>query len=95
MKTKLSHEQLEELKALGSRIENWISPGTQHSGKFPNNYLTHFLGISREYGYATHDDSWNEFEKEFAIIVKRMIVAERVLEMLEIDYDYYGQGEQA
>ena len=61
-------------------IENIVDKGLRHkSGMKPEKYLAHFLYIGRQFAYATHDDSWGEFEKEFSIIVKRMVRAERAL----------------
>lgn len=45
----------------------------------PTDYLKAWLKISRDFGYATRDDSWGEFEKEFAIIIRRLVVAEAKL----------------
>lgn len=49
----------------------------------PEDYLKAWLKISRDFGYATHDDSWGEFEKEFAIIIRRLVRAEAKLAELE------------
>lgn len=60
------------------RICDVIDQGIRHkAGATPDDYLKSFLRISRDLGYATQDDSWSEFEKEFAIIVMRMVQAER------------------
>lgn len=69
--------------ATPSEIENWADIGLRHkSGVQPSDRLTRFLNIARHFGYATRDDSWGEFEKEFCIIIKRLVVAERDLEAL-------------
>jgi hypothetical protein len=65
-------------------IENIVDKGLRHrSGKKPYDYLEHWLYIGRHFAYATHDDSWGEFEKEFAIIIKRLVSAERELNALK------------
>lgn len=65
-------------------IENWANADLRHkTGVQPYDYLKHWLSISRHFGFATHDDSYGEFEKEFCIIVRRMVVAERQLEELQ------------
>lgn len=61
-------------------IERVVDIGLRHkSGAKPFDYLKHWLSISRHFGYATQDETWGEFEKEFAIIIKRLVVAERTL----------------
>lgn len=60
------------------QIEDVVDIGLRHrTGKKPTDYLKQWLFIGRHFGFATHDDSWGEFEKEFAIIIKRLVVAER------------------
>lgn len=67
-------------------LERYLDVGIRHKrGAQPVDYLAHWLWISRQFGYATHDDSWGELEKELAILVRRLIVAERKLEELGID----------
>lgn len=64
-------------------IENIVDKGIRHrSGVKPYDYLKHWLFIARHFGFATHDDSWGEFEKEFAIIIKRLVSAEREVKAL-------------
>lgn len=59
-------------------IETIVDKGLRHkAGVYPNQYLEHWLYIARHFGGATHDDSWGEFEKEFAIIIRRLVSAER------------------
>ena len=66
-------------------IEKAVDIGLRHRSpaSMPNgynatfDYLKHWIRIGRAFAYATQDDSWGEFEKLFAIIVRRMIVAER------------------
>lgn len=66
-------------------LEDYVDKGLRHrSGVKPVDYLRHWLGITRQFAYATHDDSWGELEKEMAIIIKRLIVAERDLERLKL-----------
>ena len=68
------------------KLENAIDEGIRHkSGTTSLDYLKSFLRISRQFAYATYDESWGEFEKEFTIIVRRMIVAERKLEELGLN----------
>lgn len=59
--------------------------------------LGHWLKIARCFGYATKDDSWGEFEKEFAIIIRRMVQAERVLKKMGIEdaWEYESQNENS
>lgn len=60
------------------QIEDVVDIGLRHrTGMKPKDYLKHWLFIGRHFGFATHDDSWGEFEKEFAIIIKRLVMAER------------------
>ncbi len=62
-------------------IESVVDKGLRHrSGAQPYDYLKHWLSVARQFAYATQDDSWGEFEKEFTIIIKRLVVAERDLE---------------
>lgn len=62
------------------QLENIVDRGVRHKNNVTDrDYLLSFLRISRPLAYATHDESWGEFEKEFAIIVGRMIKAERLL----------------
>ena len=78
-----THINFEHLSA--REIDNIVDKGLRHrSGVKPADYLAHWLKIARHFGYATHDDSWGEFEKEFAIIIKRLVVAERELEALKV-----------
>lgn len=70
------------------KIENIVDKGLRHkSGLVPRDYLKHWLYIARHFGYATQDDSWGEFEKEFAIIIKRLVVAEREREAFKTTND--------
>jgi hypothetical protein len=46
----------------------------------PTEYLQHFKEVARCFAFATHDESWHEFDKEFAIIIKRMLRAEKCIE---------------
>jgi len=74
-----------DFKLLSSReIENIVDKGLRHkSSQTPYDYLKHWLFIARHFAFATHDDSWGEFEKEFAIIVKRLVSAERERDVLK------------
>ena len=70
-------------------IEEYVDIGLRHKNPKvePYTYLMHWLSVARHFAYATHDDSWGEFEKEFAIIIKRLVVAERKLKELRVpDY---------
>lgn len=65
-------------------IERIVDKGLRHkSGVQPREYLAHWLYIARHFGFATHDDSFGEFEKEFAIIIKRLVSAERERDALK------------
>ena len=64
-------------------LEALFDAGLRHqSGKKPADYLHAWLKIARMFGYATHDDSWGELEKELAIVLRRLVVAERRLREL-------------
>lgn len=72
--------------ATPSEIENWADIGLRHkTGVKPEDRLHRFITIARNFGYATRDDSWGEFEKMFCIIIKRLVVAERDLEALRAE----------
>lgn len=67
-------------KVPNNHLENSVDRGIRHKpGATDRDYLLSFLRISRPLAYATRDESWGEFEKQFAIIVARMIKAERLL----------------
>lgn len=70
-------EQL--LSASPEDIEKLVDVGIRHRSPraTPFSYLEHWLSVARCFGYATKDDSWGEFEKLFAIMTKRLILAER------------------
>lgn len=71
----------------GREIENIVDKGLRHkSGMQPYDYLKHWLFIGRHFGFATHDDSWGEFEKEFAIIIRRLVDAEREVDQLRAHF---------
>ena len=70
----LSTREIEDVVDIGLRHRSWA---------MPKDYLRHWLWIARHFGYATQDDSWGEFEKEFAILVKRLVVAERERDALK------------
>ena len=66
------------LHASPKEIENLVDIELRHkSGSRPFMYLEHWLKVGRCFGYATKDDSWGEFERIFAQIVKRLLIAER------------------
>lgn len=74
-------------------IQNFVDIGLRHkSGLKPSDYLTHFLRFSRLFAYATQDDSWGEFEKEFATMVRRLIEAERALAVPQVWTDAERDG---
>ena len=82
-------------KAVGAadarEIERIVNKGLRHtSGAQPYNYLLHWLKVARFFAYATQDDSWGEFEKLFAIIVKRLVVGEARAKALEAMLDREG-----
>jgi len=55
-------------------IEAVVDAGLRHrSNVTPYDYLKHWCSIGRQFAYATMDDSWGEFEKEFAIIIKVLV----------------------
>jgi hypothetical protein len=60
-------------------LSNYVDAGLRHTSATPDDYKNYFLMISRQLAYATKDDSWGEFEKQFAIIVARLLRAERVI----------------
>lgn len=82
----------EELFLLSNRdIENYVDKGLRHkSGVKSVEYLNHWLSVGRAFGYATRDDSWGEFEKCFAIMTRRLIVAERTVAAIEPVIDSQG-----
>lgn len=59
-----------------SKVNNLVDIGIRHKEAKPSDYLKQWLKIGRCFGYATHDDSYGEFEKEFAIIIIRLLKAE-------------------
>lgn len=70
-----------------SQVERLVDGGLRH---IPNmdihDALKQWLRVGRMFGFATHDGSWAEFEKEFAIIITRLARAEAVCKVLvEID----------
>lgn len=66
------------LRAVAENLGIRHKPGAQ-----PADYLKAFLTVSRPLAYATQDDSWGEFEKEFGHIVCRLIDAEAELRALK------------
>lgn len=59
------------------KIERLVDRGYRHqSDETPTHYLQHWIRVARHFGYATHDDSWGELEKEFAIVIRRLVMAE-------------------
>lgn len=51
-----------------------VDVGIRHkSGAKPTDYLKAWLNTSRQFGYATNDGSWGEFEKEFSIMVRNYV----------------------
>lgn len=73
-------------------IENLVDKGLRHkSGVKPLDYLNHWLYIARHFGFATNDDSWGEFEKEFAIIIRRLIRAEQNLKTYAQEAEKWGE----
>lgn len=58
-------------------IETFVDAGLRHGLSSMEDYRRHFLKIGRHFAFATADDSWGEFEKLFAVIVRRMVVAAR------------------
>lgn len=60
-------------------LDNLLQTDIRHkSNATEKDYLNAFLTISRCFGYATNDDSWGEFEKEFHVIIMRLIKAEQM-----------------
>lgn len=79
MSDPMNYQQILLLSA--SELERYVDKELRHKrGAKPYDYLMHWLSVARQFAYATHDDSWGEFEKEFAIIIKRLVTAERDLE---------------
>jgi hypothetical protein len=54
-------------------IERLVDLGLRHRKAEPLEYLEHWLRVARLFAYATHDDSWGELEKEFAIIIVELV----------------------
>ena len=65
-------------------VERLVDAGFRHrQGSRPVDYLRHWLGVARAFAKATPDDSWGELEKLLAIVFRRLVVAERRVEVLE------------
>lgn len=45
--------------------------------------LKHLIKLSRQSGYATQDESWGEFEKEFSIIFRKCCQLEKLIDILK------------
>lgn len=89
----MSEQQIEKLK-LDTIRHAADNLGIRHkSGANPHDYLKAFLPIARHFAYATQDDSWGEFEKEFGHIVCRLIDAEAELAALNSAASTGGQGD--
>lgn len=67
------------------QLFQYLDAGIRHkTGAQPHDYLEHWLWIMLQFGYATHDDSWGELEKELAVAIARLIRAERKLESMGV-----------
>lgn len=67
-------------------LERLFDAGLRHrSGRKPHDYLKAWLKIGRMFGYATHDDSWGELEKELCIVFRRLVMAERKCRELGVE----------
>ena len=70
--------------ATWSEIEDFVDAGLRHKSEATiDDALAHWLRVARLFAYATEDGTWAEFEKLFAIIIRKMIVAERELAELK------------
>lgn len=59
-------------------IEDMVDGGLRHRGGVrEEHFIRHWCAVARHFGYATRDDSPGELEKTFAIMVKRLVMAER------------------
>lgn len=59
-------------------IEEQVDAGIRHQpGARTQDFIRHWCAVGRHFGYATRDDSLGELEKLFAIMVKRLVMAER------------------
>jgi len=80
------------LENASSKEINDLADGNVRYKRDPKSYeyLDHWLKFGRAFGYATQDGSWSEFEKEFSIIIRRLVQAERVLKKLGVQdaWDY-------
>lgn len=89
MKSELSLKQVVKLLSKNhawADIDNLLQTDVRHKADITDkDYLKAFLIVSRCFGYATNDDSWSEFEKEFHIIVMRMLKAEQLCDDNGID----------
>lgn len=55
-------------------IEDVFDAGLRHKmGVKPTDYLTKWLGMFRNFSYATKDDSWGELEKEIMIVLRNYV----------------------
>src|SRR5512143_1714494 len=76
-------------------IERLVDAGLRHRPNVDRfDFLKQWLRVGRMFGYATHDDSWGEFEKEFAIIITRVVRAEAICKSL-LALDEYGKTHSA
>ena len=64
-------------------IETAINFNVRDMGAVPPaRYLDRFLPITRQFAYATEDDSWGELEKELQIIIRTLVMYSRVVDLV-------------
>jgi sulfatase maturation enzyme AslB (radical SAM superfamily) len=95
MKTKPAEDlEFEILTAMDKRqwrrIEELVNADLRHrTDSEPFEYLRHWCNVARIFAVATQDYTWGEFEKEFAIIIKRVakgqVLADLVRQFLACD----------
>ncbi len=55
-------------------IGDLVDLGFRHKvGATIQDCMSHWIRVARHFGYATHDGSWAEFEKEFTIIIIKLV----------------------
>lgn len=89
-KQQLSSDQKWELRALEERLRAWMDKRYRHKPQSKeSDYLKHFLEVARNYEPSLGQGGWTELEKLLVAIVIRMITAERILGMFNIEKDYW------
>ena len=65
-------------------VEAVVDQGIRHGhNPQPADYLAGFLRVARPFASVPQDGTWGEAERIFAIMARRMVVAERQVAVLE------------